>query len=40
MVLKMLHNNAEKAKNLLLTAVPLIAKENWIDTLQKNKVRH
>lgn len=38
MIMKMLQSNAEKAKKLLLAAVPLIAKDDWDETLEKNKV--
>ena len=38
MVLKTLKDNGLKAKQILLTAVPMIAAEDWTQTLQQNKV--
>ena len=38
MVLTTLKENSEKAKNIILSAVPLIASEDWSDTLQQCKV--
>ena len=38
MVIKTLQSNGEKAKKLILAAVPLIAQEDWTETLQQNKV--
>ena len=39
LVLKTLKENGEKAKNLLLKAVPAVAKEEWTETIQNNQVR-
>ena len=38
MVIKTLQSNGEKAKKLILAAVPLIAQEDWTETLQQNRV--
>ncbi|XP_011405094.1 PREDICTED: S-methyl-5'-thioadenosine phosphorylase-like [Amphimedon queenslandica] len=38
LVMKTLEENGEKAKNLLLKAVPAIAKEEWTQTLKDNQV--
>ena len=38
MVLKTLKDNGEKAKQLILSAVPMIAAEDWTETLENCKV--
>lgn len=40
MVLKTLKENASKAKQILLAAVPMIAQEDWTNTLKNNQVKH
>ncbi|XP_065666235.1 S-methyl-5'-thioadenosine phosphorylase [Hydra vulgaris] len=37
-VAKVMHENAEKAKNVLLTAITLIGKQNWDEVIEKNNL--
>ena len=38
MIMKTLKDNADKAKRLILEAVPMIAEQDWSDILAQNKV--
>ena len=39
MVLKTLKANGDKAKQLILSVVPIIASEDWTEILRQNKVK-
>ena len=37
MVVKTIQQNGDRAKRLLLTLVPMIAAQDWTETIQKNR---
>ena len=39
MVIKTMRENGEKARQLILSAVPAIAELDWTETLKQNKVK-